>query len=117
MVGWWWCQLFPGSIIYFNEKAVKQSSLTHSRQTGYSTGLLASIIHLFYSEAQCIKESWESVVTSGSTEQTNIEEKNVITRVKQNFHTVDKHDLEKFITGPHTMKDKILNGKAGSLGN
>lgn len=52
-----------------------------------------------------------SVITSGSIEQMNIEEKDVSTRVKYNFHTVDKHDLENFITGPHTINDKVLTGK------
>lgn len=33
---------FPVNIIYFNEKSVKQSSLTHGRQTTcYSTDILA----------------------------------------------------------------------------
>lgn len=35
-------QLFPVNIIYFNEKAVKQSSLTHGKQTTcYSIDFLA----------------------------------------------------------------------------
>lgn len=36
------CQLFPVNIIYFNEKAVTQSSLTHGKQTTcYSIDFLA----------------------------------------------------------------------------
>lgn len=27
------------------------------------------------------------------------------------MHAVDKHDLENFITGPHTMDDKVVTEK------
>lgn len=46
-------------------------------------------------------------VSGGSVEQMNMEEKDVSSSVKFNLHTIDKHNLEDFITGAHQWMRKF----------